>query len=128
MDKKDKLQCHFISNTHWDREWRFSARRTQYMLGYMLDMLLDIPRLNGIQWTAGDGKPELTDPCWFDMYKKIQDKKKNIVLLGAIRGNALPEVERLIKTLDPTGLYLSGWVGTADDCERFVETVARWCE
>ncbi len=42
MDNKDKLQCHFISNTHWDREWRFSARRTQYMLGYMLDMLLDI--------------------------------------------------------------------------------------
>ena len=43
MDKKDKkIQCHFISNTHWDREWRFSARRTQYMLGYMLDMLLDI--------------------------------------------------------------------------------------
>ncbi len=42
MENKDKLQCHFISNTHWDREWRFSARRTQYMLGYMLDMLLDI--------------------------------------------------------------------------------------
>lgn len=43
MENKDKkLQLHFISNTHWDREWRFSARRTQYMLGYMLDMLLDI--------------------------------------------------------------------------------------
>ncbi len=43
MDNKDKeIQCHFISNTHWDREWRFSARRTQYMLGYMLDMLMDI--------------------------------------------------------------------------------------
>ena len=41
-NNKDKIQCHFISNTHWDREWRFSARRTQYMLGYMLDMLLDI--------------------------------------------------------------------------------------
>lgn len=41
MDNK-KTQCHFISNTHWDREWRFSARRTQHMLGYMLDMLLDI--------------------------------------------------------------------------------------
>ncbi len=40
--KNDQVQCHFISNTHWDREWRFSARRTQYMLGYMLDMLLDI--------------------------------------------------------------------------------------
>lgn len=42
MDNKDKIQCHFISNTHWDREWRFSARRTQHMLGHMLDMLLDI--------------------------------------------------------------------------------------
>lgn len=43
MDEKEKkIQCHFISNTHWDREWRFSARRTQYMLGYMLDMLMDI--------------------------------------------------------------------------------------
>lgn len=42
MDNNKKTQCHFISNTHWDREWRFSARRTQYMLGYMLDMLMDI--------------------------------------------------------------------------------------
>ena len=43
MDNKpQKINCHFISNTHWDREWRFSARRTQYMLGYMLDMLTDI--------------------------------------------------------------------------------------
>src|SRR5512147_1039073 len=35
-------QCHFISNTHWDREWRFSMQRTRHMLVYMLDMLLDI--------------------------------------------------------------------------------------
>ena len=36
------IQCHFVSNTHWDREWRFSMQRTRYMLTYMLDMLLDI--------------------------------------------------------------------------------------
>ena len=35
-------QCHFISNTHWDREWRFSMQRTRHMLVYMMDMLLDI--------------------------------------------------------------------------------------
>ena len=48
MDNKNnnQVQCHFISNTHWDREWRFSARRTQYMLGYMLDMLIDIIEKN----------------------------------------------------------------------------------
>ena len=50
-NEEKKINCHFISNTHWDREWRFSARRTQYMLGYMLDMLLDIldkyPEISG---------------------------------------------------------------------------------
>ena len=35
-------QCHWISNTHWDREWRYSMQRTRHMLVYMLDMLLDI--------------------------------------------------------------------------------------
>lgn len=39
---KEKIQCHFISNTHWDREWRFSAQRTRYMLGYLFEMLFDI--------------------------------------------------------------------------------------
>jgi hypothetical protein len=39
---EEGVQCHFISNTHWDREWRFSMQRTRYMLVYMLDMLLDI--------------------------------------------------------------------------------------
>ena len=37
-----RIQAHFISNTHWDREWRFSAQRTRHMLVYMMDMLLDI--------------------------------------------------------------------------------------
>lgn len=40
MDKK--IQCHFISNTHWDREWKFSMQRTRYMLVHAIDMLLDI--------------------------------------------------------------------------------------
>lgn len=42
QQNKDRIQCHFISNTHWDREWRYSAQRTRHMLCYMMDMLLDI--------------------------------------------------------------------------------------
>ena len=87
----------------------------------------DIPKLNGIQWVAGAGKAPLTDPCWFDLYKKIQDKKKNIVLLGAI-GNNMADIERLVKTIDPTGGYLSGWVGSEDEGKRLVENVTKWCE
>jgi alpha-mannosidase len=37
-----KTQCHFVSNSHWDREWRYSMQRTRYMLVYLLDMLFDI--------------------------------------------------------------------------------------
>lgn len=40
--ERQTLQCHFISNTHWDREWRFSAQRTRYMLDYLMEMLFDI--------------------------------------------------------------------------------------
>ncbi len=42
MSTPEKAQCHFISNTHWDREWRYSMQRTRHMLVYMLDMLFDI--------------------------------------------------------------------------------------
>ena len=42
MSEKKKTKCHFISNTHWDREWKFSAQRTRYMLVNMMDMLFDI--------------------------------------------------------------------------------------
>jgi alpha-mannosidase len=39
---QQKIQCHFISNSHWDREWRYSMQRTRYMLVHLLDMLFDI--------------------------------------------------------------------------------------
>ncbi len=42
VSEEQRTQCHFISNTHWDREWRYSAQRTRYMLVSMLEMLFDI--------------------------------------------------------------------------------------
>lgn len=42
VDGAPPLQCHLISNTHWDREWRYSAQRTRYMLCYLMEMLFDI--------------------------------------------------------------------------------------
>lgn len=39
---KAGLQCHFFSNTHWDREWQTSMQRTRHMLCYLMDMILDI--------------------------------------------------------------------------------------
>lgn len=43
MPKKDKdYKIHIISNTHWDREWRFSFEETRLRLAEMLDKLLEI--------------------------------------------------------------------------------------
>lgn len=47
MERKN-IKCHFISNTHWDREWKFSAQRTRHMLVTAIDMLLDILRKSRI--------------------------------------------------------------------------------
>ena len=91
-----------------------------------LDTLLDIPGLTGIQWVAGAGQPSLWDECWFPMYKKIQDKKKNIVLIGGITERDMAGAERLIKTLDPTGVYISTWCSSPQKADEMVEKVTLW--
>jgi len=37
-----KRKYHLISNTHWDREWRFPFQRNRQMLVQMIDSVLDI--------------------------------------------------------------------------------------
>ena len=37
-----QIQCHVVPNTHWDREWKFSLARQQFMLVEMMDLLLDV--------------------------------------------------------------------------------------
>lgn len=93
-----------------------------------LDMILDIPGINGIQWTAGPGQPPLWDPHWFDLYRKIQDKQKNLVLLGGLSGADTDDIERLIKTLDPTGLYITRHCSSRETAEDLLEKITRWSE
>ncbi|MBQ9116238.1 MAG: hypothetical protein IJY04_04395 [Clostridia bacterium] len=91
-----------------------------------LDMLLDIPGLTGIQWTPGAGQAELWDEKWFPIYKKIQDKKKNLVLLGGINQSDMAGMERLIKTLDPTGVFISAWFSDIATGEDILEKIEKW--
>ena len=93
-----------------------------------VDMLLDIPDLTGIQWTAGAGNEPLISEKWFPLYKKIQDKQKNLVLLGAINEKNIDAAEPLIKTLDPTGLFLSIGCGSKEGAEDVLEKITRWSE
>lgn len=67
-----------------------------------LDQLLNMERLNAIQWTSGAGAADVTDPCWFGLYERIQLAGKGLVLL-----DANPEtVERLLRSVSPKGLFV----------------------
>lgn len=94
-----------------------------------VDMLLNIPNLTGIQWVPGAGQLRRRDPKWFDLYRRIQDAKKNLVLEGdAISEYDLAGSERLIKSLDPTGLYISCHCSSEDKAKQMLELVERWSE
>lgn len=93
-----------------------------------LDMILDIPALNGIQWISGAGEAPLYDEKWFGLYKKIQDKKKNLVLLSGINENDMAGAERLIKSIDPTGVYISTHCSSKEKAEEILEKITRWSE
>ena len=115
---------------HIDRQAKYMPRSIYHLDGPgeipHLDMLLDIPELTGIQWTSGAGEAPLWDEKWFPLYKRIQEKNKNIVLLGGISEGDMAGAERLIKTLDPTGLFISVGCGSPERLDNMIELVEKW--
>ena len=93
-----------------------------------LDMILDIPNLTGIQWVSGAGDEPERDEKWFEIYRKIQDKKKNLVLMYSINEHDMEGTERLIKSIDPAGVYLSFGCSCKEKAEEMIEKITRWSE
>lgn len=132
--------CYMLSPEHFEKfvlgdlaEMANYLERSIYHLDGVgelphVNMLLDINKLGGIQWTAGDGQAPLWDEKWYPLYKKIQDKNKNIVLIGGVNENNIEGAERLVKTLDPTGLYISADFTSREKAEDMAEKITRWCE
>ncbi len=74
-----------------------------------LEHVCAVDEIRAIQWTPGAGNPDVEDPAWFDLYKKIIDHGRKVVLLGfpadadAARAlfRALPAREFLLHTEGP---------------------------
>lgn len=60
------------------------------------------------------------------MYRRIQDKKKNLVLLTGINENDMQGAERLIKSIDPTGVYISVKCSSREKAEDMLEKITLW--
>ncbi len=84
-----------------------------------LDALLSIPELDGIQWTPGAGHSTVTSPEWFNLYKKIQEKGKRLVLLDAPES----QVPSLTKNLKPKGLFIRTYCETEDKARALLKTL-----
>lgn len=87
-----------------------------------LDHLLDIDNLTGIQWTPGAGNQPVCDEMWYHLYKKIQQKGKNLVLLGARPEN----IEKLLDNLSPKGLYISTSCSSEDEARELISKTGKW--
>lgn len=81
-----------------------------------LDMILSMPRLNAIQWVQGSGQPGPADPCWYELYHRIQAAGKGLILLGV----APWELEPILKNVSQRGLYISTWAGSEEEAEQLI--------
>ena len=87
-----------------------------------LDHILDISEINGIQWTSGAGNANELDPIWYPLFKKIQQKGKNLVLFH-IDPNLL---DSFMSEFSPKGVYLHTSVKSQEEADRIIEKVSKW--
>lgn len=86
-------------------------------LSAQLDMMLDIPELDGIAFIAEPMGEEPSDDHWIPYLKRIQAKGKKLMLFGRS-----PEcVRKLLKTLSPEGLHLHCNCASEDEAKRLLE-------
>lgn len=80
-----------------------------------LDMLLEIPTLNAIQWVPGAGLENEHISKWLPIYKKIQSKRKSIIVY--CRPN---EVNFVLKNLAHKGLLIAPRCSSEQEAQQLL--------
>lgn len=80
-----------------------------------LDMLLETPKLNAIQWVPGAGLDKQGIAKWIPIYKKIQAKKKAIVVYCKS-----DEVDFVLDNLSPKGLLIATHCSTEKEAQNLL--------
>lgn len=79
-----------------------------------LDLLLEIPTLNGIQWVPGAAHMPMTK--WIPLLKRIQNAGKFIYI-----GIGAQELETILTELSPKGLMISTSVKSEEDAKELIK-------
>lgn len=89
--------------------------------------LLEIEKLDCIQWIHGAGQPSATH--WLDLLKQIQQAGKLVqVYYGPTHGdeeNTVAELEILCRELDPKRLFFWASVSTVEEAQTLLKTAGK---
>ncbi len=80
-----------------------------------LDILLDIPNLNAIQWVRGARNDDKSIEKWFPLYQKMQAKKKAITVYPRPH-----EVQLVLDNLKPEGLFIQTWAKDIEEAKAIM--------
>ncbi|HJP31567.1 MAG: hypothetical protein QF689_02225 [Candidatus Latescibacteria bacterium] len=85
-----------------------------------LDLLLDVPEIDAIQWVPGAGQDRWSD--WIDVYRRVQATGKSFILYPPVA-----ELDQVFSALRPEGAWLAVSGITDDDTARAViDAVSHW--
>jgi len=85
-----------------------------------LDSILDIKKLNGLQWVCGASNEGYQK--WIKIYQKIQNKKKSLMLY--LKPN---EIDLVFETLRPEGVWLTIYdVENKEQADYILNRIKRW--
>jgi len=86
-----------------------------------LDALLEIEALDAIEWTPDPRVPKGSDPCWYEMYKRILGAGKRVQVL-----NAQPdEIRPLLDAVGVDGLYFLCNMESEAQAEEYLRVAER---
>ena len=84
-----------------------------------LDLLLEMPKLRGIQWEPGDGHRPMTK--WVHILKKIQQRRKILHLTVEPY-----EIEILLGELSPKGIMFNCICSTEEEAKELLKKASKW--
>ena len=81
-----------------------------------LDILLEIPNLNAIQWVRGARNDDKPIEKWLPLYQKMQAKKKAIIVYPRPH-----EVQLVLDNLKPEGLLIQTWAKDVEEAKDLMK-------
>ena len=84
-----------------------------------LDALLEIEKLNAIQWVYGAGHGRASD--WIPVYQKVQAAGKGVQI-----NIQLDELDTIMRNLRPEGVFLSVGVNDEETANAVIRRVSQW--